>query len=66
MADTTQASSEEVEYSEDKIAVHWREEEYVEPPERYRAQANANDPSILERFRPRALSRSPSRTTRSC
>jgi acetyl-CoA synthetase len=52
MADTTQASEEEVEYSEDKIAVHWREEEYVEPPEAYKAQANANDASILERFKP--------------
>jgi acetyl-CoA synthetase len=52
MADTTQASSEEVEYSEDKIAVHWREEEYVEPPEQYKAQANANDNAILERFAP--------------
>ncbi len=54
MADTTQdtATEEEVEYSEDKIAVHWREEEYVEPPEQYTEQANANDKSILERFAP--------------
>src|SRR5947209_3999090 len=52
MADTTQAASEEVEYSEDKIAVHWREEEYVEPPAQYRDQAHANDNSILERFAP--------------
>jgi acetyl-CoA synthetase len=50
MADSTQAAEEEVEYSEDKIAVHWREEEYVEPPEAYRAQANAGDGAILERF----------------
>src|SRR5205807_278143 len=52
MADTTQAASEEVEYSEDKIAVHWREEEYVAPPEQYKEQANAGDQSILERFAP--------------
>src|SRR3989440_2857950 len=53
MADTTQSPSEEVEYSEDKIAVHWREEEYVAPPEKYKQQANANDDSILERFAPK-------------
>jgi acetyl-CoA synthetase len=51
MADSTQGAEEEVEYSEDKIAVHWREEEYVEPPEAYRQQANA-DEGILERFKP--------------
>jgi acetyl-CoA synthetase len=52
MADTAPAggATEEVEYSEDKIAVHWREEEYVQPPEEFKAQANANDDSILERF----------------
>src|SRR5512133_2942928 len=32
------------------IAVHWREEEYIEPPESFIAQANANDPAIFERF----------------
>src|SRR5436305_6104912 len=52
MADTNQASQEEVEYSEDKIAVHWREEEYVEPPEAFQEQANAGDKAILERFKP--------------
>src|SRR2546421_11358060 len=54
MADTTQAKpdEDEVEYSEDKIAVHWREEEYVEPPEKFKDQANAKDESILERFAP--------------
>jgi acetyl-CoA synthetase len=36
--------------SESEIAVHWREEEYYEPPESFVAQANANDPAILERF----------------
>ncbi len=53
MADTAEpTSAEEVEYSENQIAVHWREEEYVAPPEEYKAQANANDDSILERFKP--------------
>jgi acetyl-CoA synthetase len=54
MADTAEGATqeEEVEYSEDKIAVHWKEEEYVEPPEKYKAQANANDNSILKRFAP--------------
>src|SRR5919108_334097 len=36
--------------SESQIAVHWREEEYIEPPEEFVAQANAADPAILERF----------------
>src|SRR6266700_3453390 len=37
--------------SEAQIAVHWREEEYYQPPARFIAQANAGDPSIRERFR---------------
>ena len=41
---------EQTEVAESQIAVHWREEEYVPPPESLRAQANANDPSIRERF----------------
>jgi acetyl-CoA synthetase len=52
MADTTQSASEEEEYSENQIAVHWREEEYYQPPEQFKGQANANDDSILERFSP--------------
>ncbi len=36
--------------SESQIAVHWREEEYYPPPEKFVAQANANDPAILDRF----------------
>src|SRR5436309_11572155 len=50
MAETTQSGPEEVEYSENQIAVHWREEEYYQPPEDFRQQANAGDESILERF----------------
>ena len=40
----------EAEVSEAQIAVHWREEEYFNPPAEFIAQANANDPAILERF----------------
>jgi acetyl-CoA synthetase len=36
--------------SEAQIAVHWREEEYYDPPARIRSVANANDPAIRERF----------------
>jgi acetyl-CoA synthetase len=38
------------EVSEAQIAVHWREEEYIQPPPAFVAQANANDPAIRERF----------------
>jgi acetyl-CoA synthetase len=36
--------------SEAQIAVHWREEEYFDPPPRIRSVANATDPAIRERF----------------
>jgi acetyl-CoA synthetase len=36
--------------SEAQIAVHWREEKYVEPPGKFVEQANANDPAIFDRF----------------
>jgi len=39
-----------VEVSEAQIAVHWREEEYYQPPPKFIGQANASDPSIFERF----------------
>jgi acetyl-CoA synthetase len=42
--------SPEMPVSESQIAVHWREEEYYPPPEKFVAQANANDPAIFERF----------------
>ena len=42
------AISEELETSEAQIAVHWREEEYIQPPPRFVGQANAHDPAILE------------------
>jgi acetyl-CoA synthetase len=40
----------EAQVSESQIAVHWREEEYYPPPEKFVAQANANDPAIFDRF----------------
>src|SRR6266516_5631959 len=40
----------EEQVSEAQIAVHWREEEYYDPPETFIAQANAADPAIFERF----------------
>jgi acetyl-CoA synthetase len=45
------AIEQEIEVSEAQIAVHWREEEYVQPPPKFIGQANANDPAIRERFR---------------
>jgi acetyl-CoA synthetase len=36
--------------SESQIAVHWREEGYVEPPVSFVGQANAADPAIFGRF----------------
>ena len=38
------------ESSEAQIAVHWREEDYYEPPAALTAQANASDPAIREQF----------------
>jgi acetyl-CoA synthetase len=40
----------ETQLSEAQIAVHWREEEYFDPPPAFVAQANAADPAIFERF----------------
>jgi acetyl-CoA synthetase len=40
----------EQQVSEAQIAVHWREEEYYEPPASFVAQANASDPAIFDRF----------------
>jgi acetyl-CoA synthetase len=43
-------TAEETSVSESQIAVHWKEEEYFDPPARIREVANANDPAIRERF----------------
>ncbi len=42
--------SSEMQVSESQIAVHWREEEYYPPPEKFVQHANANNPAILDRF----------------
>ena len=36
--------------TEAQIAVHWKEEEYIQPPASFIAQANLNDPSVAKRF----------------
>jgi len=36
--------------NEAQIAVHWKEEEYFQPPAKFIGQANLNDPAIVERF----------------
>ena len=45
---TTEQQTGEV--SEAQIAVHWREEEYIHPPQSFIEQANAADPAIRDRF----------------
>jgi acetyl-CoA synthetase len=47
----TETTSQSAEVSEAQIAVHWREEEYLQPPASFVAQANASDPGIFDRFR---------------
>jgi acetyl-CoA synthetase len=37
--------------SEAQIAVHWKEEDYLYPPQTFIAQANLKDPGVRERFR---------------
>ncbi len=44
------ADKEVVETSEAQIAVHWQEEKYVYPSEKFIAQANITDESIYDRF----------------
>ena len=58
-------SNPENEASEAHIAVHWREEEYYQPPAQFVSQANANDPAILGGS-PRTSSPSVSPNTRTC
>ena len=44
--DTTKVA----ETSEAQIAVHWKEEEYFHPSDKFVAQANLTDPAVNERF----------------
>ncbi len=49
MADA-KSNSAVAETNEAQIAVHWKEEEYFDPPASFVAQANLNDPAVNERF----------------
>jgi acetyl-CoA synthetase len=49
-ADAGNATESQASVSEAQIAVHWREEKYIEPPRSFVEQANAADPAIRERF----------------
>ena len=44
------SEKDEMEVNEAQIAVHWQEEDYYYPSEEFKAQANANDESIYDRF----------------
>ncbi len=46
----TVKTNELTEVSEAQIAVHWKEEEYYQPSEKFKAQANVRDPRIFEKF----------------
>src|SRR5438067_3830550 len=46
----TPKAKELTEVSEAQIAVHWKEEEYYQPSEQFKAQANMRDPRIFEKF----------------
>ena len=50
MADDLQDANDATESSEAHIAVHWREEDYYQPPAQLSAQANASDPAIRDQF----------------
>jgi acetyl-CoA synthetase len=51
MADDLHDENDETtESSEALIAVHWREENYYQPPAKFVEQANASDPAIFEQF----------------
>ncbi len=44
------AKKKSAEVSEAQIAVHWQEEEYIQPSPRFVAQANMTDPGMYDRF----------------
>jgi len=50
MAESQGLQGSPVQVSEAQIAVHWREEEYYQPPPKFVEQANAANPAIFERF----------------
>src|SRR5437016_12762819 len=49
MAKTVE-TKELTEVSEAQIAVHWKEEEYYQPSEQFKAQANLRDPHVFAKF----------------
>src|SRR3989442_6484694 len=46
----TMKPTEQTEVSEAQIAVHWKEEAYYQPSEKFKAQANLPAPRIFEKF----------------
>ena len=44
-------TNEEVEITEAQIAVHWKEEDFIQPRPGFIAQANMADPAVFERFK---------------
>ena len=36
--------------TEAQIAVHWKEEEYIQPPKSFIEHANLKDPNVMKRF----------------
>src|SRR5881397_513496 len=51
MAKPRMKTTEQTEVSEAQIAVHWKEEAYYQPSEKFKAQANMRDPHVFDRFR---------------
>jgi acetyl-CoA synthetase len=49
MANTVE-TTELTDVTEAQIAVHWKEEEYYHASEKFKAQANLQDPRVLEKF----------------
>src|SRR5213083_2997667 len=50
MAKPRMKTTEQTEVSEAQIAVHWKEEAYYQPSEKFKAQANMRDPHVFDRF----------------
>jgi len=48
--DTPRQAAGAIQASEATIAVHWKEEEFYQPPQKFIQQANLNDPSVNDRF----------------
>ncbi|MDE1858015.1 MAG: hypothetical protein KGI26_02975, partial [Thaumarchaeota archaeon] len=44
------AADPQADISEAQIAVHWKEEPLIQPPDSFKTQANVRDSSVFERF----------------